>query len=127
MLHRMRKILPALFCFVLTFGVVKAAGAQDTLAGVDLLYPKLAYPEADARTAIKKDDLRFIAVDRYGKDTPGVNGYPRLKNRYGTKFVRQPFRIIPTASQDFSFRIRARAYAEIYNRVLLRHLLRGKR
>jgi len=127
MLRGMRKILPALFCFVLTFGLVKSAAAQDTLAGVDLLYPKLAYPEEDARTAIKKNDLRFIAVDRYGKDTPGVNSYPRLKNHYGTKFVRQPFRIIVTPSQDFSFRIRARAYAEIYNRILVRYLLGGKR
>ena len=126
MLRRMSRILPALFSFVLVFGFVKPAAAQDMLAGVDLLYPQLAHPETDARTAIKKNDLRFIAVDRYGKDTPGVNNYPRLKNHYGTKFVRQPFRIIATSSQDFSFRIRARAYAEIYNRILLRHLLPRK-
>jgi hypothetical protein len=116
----MKTLLPALLLFLLAAG----AGAQDSYPPVDFLHPELAHPEKDARGAIDRRDFRFLTVDRFGKDAPGVNEYPRLKRRYGTRFIKQPFRIITTPSQDFSFRIRARVYAEKYNRVLLDYLLR---
>ncbi len=119
----MRNFLGALLLFAICVSLPAPARAQAAFGGVDLLYPELAHPEEDARAAIKKGDLRFVAIDRYGKDTPGVNRYPQFKRRYGTRFVKQPFRIIATPSQNFSFRIRARAYAETYNAILLRHLL----
>lgn len=122
----MNKLLPALLLCLLGFAVVLPAAGQDTDAGIDLLYPQLAYPEKDVRAAIKKDDLRFVVVDRFGKDAPRVNQYPRLKHFYGTKLPKQPFRIFASKSQDFSFMIRARAYAEVYNRILLQHLLRHR-
>ncbi|MGH8092874.1 MAG: hypothetical protein ACREIF_05320 [Chthoniobacterales bacterium] len=124
MLRGMRLLLPTFA--VLLAGILSpaVARAQDSFAGIDLLYPELAHPDEDARAAIKQGDLRFIAVDRYGKDVPGVERYPRLKQIHGTKFVRQPFRILATPSENFSFNIRARAYAREYNRVILRFVLR---
>jgi len=123
----MNRFLALLIVLVLGSFFLARASGQDSFAGVDLLYPELAHPDDDARRAIKRNDFRFVAVDRYGKDTPGVELYPRLKQHYGTKLVRQRFRIIATPSQDFSFRIRARAYAEEYNGSLLRHLLGRER
>jgi len=119
----MNRLFALLIVFALGFLLLSRAAGQDSFAGVDLLYPQLAHPAKDAQEAIKRGDFRFVAIDRYGKDTPGVEDYPLLKQRYRTKLVRQPFRIIATPSQDFSFRIRARAYAEEYNGILLRHLL----
>jgi len=119
----MNRLLALLVATLALFLLDRAVG-QESVAGIDLLYPELAHPDADARRAIKEGDFRFVAIDRYGKDTPGVERYPRLKQRYGSKLVRQPFRIIASPSQDFSFRIRARAYAQQYNRILLRHLLK---
>jgi hypothetical protein len=118
----MKRILPA----VLLLALAAVAGAQDAAAPVDLLYPELAHPREDASIAIKKRDFRFITVDRFGKDAPAVNHYPRLKRRYGTRFIKQPLRIITTPSDDFSFRIRARAYAQVYNQFLLGYLLKEK-
>jgi hypothetical protein len=112
-------------CALGLFFLSRASG-QDSFAGVDLLYPELAHPDKDAQEAIQRRDFRFVAIDRYGKDTPGLEGHPRLKQRYKTKLVRQPFRIIATPSQDFSFRIRARAYARQYNSILLQYLLKNK-
>jgi len=118
----MKIFLPLFLLLALATG----AGAQDFYAPVDLLYPELAHPEKDVRAAIEKRDFRFLTVDRFGKDAPGVNEYPRLKRRYGTRFIKQPFRIISTPSQEFSFRIRARVYAEKYNTFLRDYLLTVK-
>ena len=123
----MNRLFALLIASALGFFLAGRAARQDSFAGVDLLYPEFAHPDKDAQEAIKRGDFRFVAIDRYGKDTPGVEPYPRLKQHYGTKLVRQRFRIIVTPSQDFSFRIRARAYAEEYNGSLLRHLLGRER
>jgi hypothetical protein len=110
---------------LLAFGCafLPAAAAQDSIAGVDLLYPELAHPSEDAIAAIKRRDYRFITINRQQTIVPGVERFPRMVERHGTKFVRQPFRIFATKSQNFSFKIRSRAYAEEYNRTLLRYLL----
>lgn len=99
------------------------AGAQDSIAGVDLLYPEFAHPREDALAAIGKRDYRFINVDRHGKDVPGLERYPRLVEIYGTRFVKQRFLLFATPSQKFSFILRARAYADEYNQTLLHYLL----
>jgi hypothetical protein len=111
--------------FICALGAVLPAAGQDTFAGVDLLYPELAHPREDAQASIKKRDFRFIAIDRYGQDIPGLEQYPSMRWTYGTRFVRQPFRIFATNSQNFSFAIRARAYAKEYNQTLLHYLLRA--
>ena len=106
---------------------VSFATGQDSFSGVDLLYPELAHPQEDAKAALKQRDFRFIAIDRYGKDVPGLERFPRLKQIHGTKFVRQPFRIFATRSQNFSFALRARAYAHEYNEIIRRYLLERPR
>jgi hypothetical protein len=98
------------------------ANGQDSFSGVDLLYPEFAHPEKDALAAIKRRDCRFIMIDRRGT-VPGVERYPRLKATYGSKFIKQRFRIFATRSQNFSFNLRARTYAHDYNQTLLRYML----
>lgn|GEM_PF-6905123 len=116
----MKRFLPLLLHLVLS----ASALAQDPFAPLDLLYPELAQPREEALAAIKKRDFRFITIDRFGKDAPGANKYPRLKRRYGTQFFKQRQRILTTPSQKFSYRIRLRTYAEKYNQTLLEYLLK---
>lgn len=118
----MHRLLSALLAFALGLALVPHANGQD-FPGVDLLYPEFAHPEQDALAAIEKRDFRFITVDRHGKVAPGVERYPRLVEIHGTKFIKQRFRIFATSSQKFSFALRARAYADDYNRTVLRYLL----
>lgn len=120
----MMRLASAALVFVLMATI--SLRAQDLINGVDLLYPELAHPTEDAEKAIKQRDFRFVTVDRYGRDAPGVERYPGLKKKYRTKVVRQHLRLIVSRSQKFSFRIRARAYAEQYNRLLLRYLQKEK-
>ncbi len=110
-------------CWIALVTASSATG-QASFPGVDLLYPEFAHPAPDARAAIEKRDFRFITVDRHGKDVPGMERYPRVVETHGTKVVRQPLRIVATASQNFSFALRARVYATEYNRTVLRHLLK---
>jgi hypothetical protein len=111
-----------LLVVVLALGIASAAAAQESFAGIDLLYPSLAHPREDAQAAIKKRDFRFLIIDRSAKEVPGLEKHQNLRWIYGTKFVRRPF-VFANSSQIFSFNIRGRAYAEQYNRVLLDHLL----
>ena len=120
----MNRLLCALLIALVGLASPPFVLSQDSFSGVDLLYPGLAHPARDAREAIKRDDLRFIAIDRFGKDVPGLEHFPRFQQIRGTKFVRQPFQIFATRSQNFSFALRARTYAREYNSVILRHLLK---
>jgi len=115
----MHRFLPLLLFFLLLPG----ASGQNFAGEIDLLYPEFAHPQADALRAIEKRDYRFIHVDRHGKDVPGLERYPRLVEAHGTQFVRQRLLLFATASEKFSFRLRARAYAREYNETLLRYLL----
>lgn len=123
----MHGLLRALLILAVGLAFPSFALGQESFSGVDLLYPELAHPQEDAEQAIKQRDFRFIAIDRYGKDAPGVERFPRLKEIHGTKFVRQRFRIFANSSQNFSFALRARAYAHDYNRAILRYLLKQPR
>ena len=117
----MQRLLTALL--LLTVGLAPVSRASGQNAGVDLLYQEFAHPREDAFAAIEKRDYRFINVDRHGKDVPGLERYPRLVEIHGTRFVKQRFRIFASPSQNFSFSIRARVYAEEYNQTLLHYLL----
>ncbi|MDQ3545911.1 MAG: hypothetical protein M3429_05250, partial [Verrucomicrobiota bacterium] len=61
------------------------------------------------------------------RTTPGIERYPRLKEIYGVKVIKQRFRIFATRSQNFSFGLRARAYAHDYNQTLLEYLLKRRK
>jgi hypothetical protein len=99
------------------------ANAQlERLEQIDLQRHGLANPEQDCAAAIKRHDLRFIGLDREGRDTPGTERYRRIVRRQGVKFVKQPFWLFPTASDRFSFNLRARDYALRYNTMLLTYL-----
>lgn len=125
LLAPMKRLLPLLLIFGV--GIVRAplACGQEAFTGVDLLYPEFAHPGEDALAAIKRRDFRFIMIDRRGT-VPGVERFPQLKAIYGTKFIRQRFRIFASRSQNFSFSLRARTYAHDYNQALVRYLLEGR-
>lgn len=118
----MKHCFAALLTLVLGLALTQPAGGQDLISGVDLRYPEFAHPEKDAATAIGRRDFRFIAVDRARRIVPGAERYRRLQKAYGTKVVPQHLRLFPSASQNFSFSLRARAYAEQYNLTLATYL-----
>ncbi len=124
LLPPMKRLLPVLLIFAVGFARIPLAKGQVSFpgAGVDLLYPEFAHPQEDAIAAIKRRDFRFIMIDRR-ETVPGVEHYPQLKATYGTKFIKQRFRIFATRSQNFSFNLRARTYAHDYNQTLVRYLL----
>jgi hypothetical protein len=117
-----------LFCFLSIVLIVVSqspVAAQEAGAGVgiDLLYPEFAHPREDVAAAIKRDDLRFIAIDRARKVVPGMPHSGKLLRRYGVRHIRQRFRLFPSRSENFSYNLRARAYAEAYNMTLAKYLL----
>ena len=117
----MNRCLAARILLLVGLTLASPLAAQDSFEGVDLLYPEFAHPRADARAAIERGDLRFVATDRH-RTTPGVERYGRLKEIYGTKIIRQRFRLFPSRSDNFSFNLRARTYATEYNQTLLQYL-----
>lgn len=123
LLAPMNRFLAACMLLLIGWTLVSPTNGQDSFPGVDLLYPEFAHPQEDAQAAIKRRDFRFITTDRH-KTVPGVERYPRLKAIYGTRFIKQRLRIFATGSQNFSFDLRARAYAYAYNQTLLRYLLK---
>jgi hypothetical protein len=120
----MHRFLPLLLVFLL---IPSAPGQEAAVGGIDLLYPEFAHPREDAFAAMEKHDYRFVNVDRHGKDVPGTERYGRFVEIYGTRFVKQRFRIFATPSQNFSFILRARVYAREYNDTVLHYLLQKSR
>src|SRR5580765_1281495 len=80
----MNRLQSALLIFLIGLAPAPLAGAQDSLLGVDPLYPEFAHPREDAFAAIKKRDYRFINVDRHGKDVPGMEHFGHFVEIYGT-------------------------------------------
>jgi hypothetical protein len=82
-----------------------------------------ADPNADLQAAIKKGDLRFLAIKGYTLTVPGVEDY---KSKYANKYS---YRILEGTSdvvngpEDLRFQSIAQRYAEKYNRLLLKHIL----
>jgi hypothetical protein len=118
----MNRFQSALLIFLIGLAPAPLARAQDSVLGVDPLYPEFAHPREDAFAAIEKRDYRFINVDRHGKDVPGLERYARFVEIYGMRPVKQRFLLFATPSQKFSFILRARAYAEEYNQTVLHYL-----
>lgn len=100
-----------------------AAQEAGVGVGIDLLYPEFAHPRADVAASIKRDDLRFIATDRARKIVPGMEHSRNLLRRYRVKHIRQRFRLFPSRSENFSYNLRAEAYAREYNLTLKEYLL----
>jgi hypothetical protein len=123
----MERLLPTLLTFVFGFSLLLPASGQEALPEIDLLYPDFAHPQRDADGAIKHRDFRFITMDRIGEVVPGVERYPRLKGLYGMKLLKQHLHLFASASEKFSFDLRARAYAEQYNRTRVGYLLAHQR
>jgi len=117
----MKTLLPVFLILGIGFVRVPLGNGQDSFSGVDLLYPEFAHPREDALAAVERRDFRFIMIDRQGT-VPGLERYPQLEAAYGTKFIKQRFRIFATRSQNFSFNLRARTYAHDYNQTLIRYL-----
>jgi hypothetical protein len=118
----MNRFQCALLIFLIGSVSASVAGAQDSLLGIDPLYPEFAHPHEDAFAAIEKRDFRFINIDRHGKDVPGLEHYGRFVELHGTKFLKQRFLPPMTSSRKFSYLLRARAYAEAYNQTILHYL-----
>lgn len=82
-----------------------------------------ADPNADLQVAIKKGDLRFLAIRGYTVIVPGVEDY---KSKYASKYS---YRILEGTSdvvngpEDLRLQSVAQRYAEKYNRLLLKHIL----
>ena len=100
----MNRFLPACTLLFIGWTLVLPTNGQDAFSGVDLLYPEFAHPQEDARAAIARRDLRFVATDRR-HTAPGVERYPRLKEINGTKVIKQRFRIFASRSQNFSWHL----------------------
>jgi hypothetical protein len=122
MIPRIHRVLPVFMLVACGWTFAPSARAQDSLLGVDPLYPEFAHPREDAFAAIEKRDFRFINVDRHGKDVPGLERYARFVEIYGMRPVKQRFLLFASPSQKFSFILRARAYAEEYNQTVLHYL-----
>ncbi|MBA2434209.1 MAG: hypothetical protein H0V54_03820 [Chthoniobacterales bacterium] len=60
----MNRYLVACIFFFLGMTLVRPVHAQDSFAGIDLLYSEFAHPREDALRAIKQRDYRFVATDR---------------------------------------------------------------
>lgn len=100
-----------------------AAQVAGVGVGIDLLYPEFAHPREDVAASIKQDDLRFIATDRARKVVPGMEHSRSLLRRYRVRHIKQRFFLFPTRSENFSYNLRAEAYARKYNLALKQYLL----
>jgi len=119
----MNRFQCALLIFLIGLVSAPLASAQEAIiGGVDTLYREFAHPREDALRAIKRRDFRFIAIDRHGKDVPGLEKYGRFVELYGTRFLKQRFLPPVTTSRQFSYLLRSRAYAQEYNETILHYL-----
>ena len=112
---------------VLVFLSALPAAGQESFPGIDLLYPQFAHPQRDAAVAIRHRDFRFVTMDRIGEVVPGVEWYPHLKAIYGLKLLKAHLHLFASASEKFSFDLRARAYALQYNQAMIDYLLAHQR
>lgn len=80
-----------------------------------------ADPCHDAASAIARGDFRYLIMNDIGTFVPGLdsNADQDLAEQHGTK----AFTDVTDGSDEKELR-RARNYAEIYNRLITRHLLK---
>jgi hypothetical protein len=88
---------------------------------------KDANPVDDANEAIRRNDLRFLAVRGYAVTVPGIDDY---HERFAEKYK---YRIIegttdtPKDNEGFKLQDRASEYAKSYNRVIRDYLGGGNK
>lgn len=119
----MKSYLASLALLILAGAALQPLTAQDLTGKIDLLYPEFAHPDRDVAKSIERRDFRFLAVDRARQVVPGMEHGRRLRRIYGVRFLRQRLRLFPTRSQNFSYDLRAQAYAEEYNLTLAKYVL----
>jgi hypothetical protein len=95
-------------------------------SSVELRRLKDANPADDAKEAIHRNDLRFLAVRGYTITVPGINDY---QERFATKYK---YRIIEGTSdavrndEDRKLQNSAVEYAKAYNLVIRDYLAKQK-
>jgi hypothetical protein len=79
----------------------------------------LDHAEADANEAISHGDLRFLAVQGYSLEIPGVTGdVSKIEATYGIKFLSGTSDVIEN-NEHQRLDVNAREYALRYNKTLL--------
>lgn len=86
----------------------------------DLRRYETADPDVDLKAAIKKDDLRFKAINGYGVHVPGVQDEGSIK-KYGTDIINGTSDVIDSYEHGRLMTI-AQHYSEHYNMALLNHI-----
>ena len=85
-----------------------------------------ASPTTDANEAVRRNDLRFLAIKGYAVTVPGVEDYDeRFSLRYGYRIIEGTTDAI-RSDQDRRIQEAAVAYATAYNRVIREYVLERK-
>src|SRR5437879_1557880 len=123
------RLWPALqICFVIIFCSSCMNHERATIAShietnsIELVTLKDASPTHDANVAIRRNDLRFLAVMGYTITVPGIDDY---HERFSTK---HKYRIIEGTSDDGDRKLQniAIEYAKSYNLVIRDYLAEHK-
>lgn len=81
-----------------------------------------ADPAADVCAALARGDKRFLMIADIAERVPGTEERPDVTSKYGTRFIQGTSDAAPAIVEDNAY-----DYADVYNRLLLRHLiLRGE-
>lgn len=76
-----------------------------------------ADPVEDLHAALRRGDTRFIGILDIAEDVPGAEQRPDAVTKYGVRYVQGTSDTTP-----YNIGMNAYDYAEIYNRLLIRHL-----
>ena len=76
-----------------------------------------ADPVHDLALSVKAGDLRFVGVKNMGEFIPGGEDQGTLTAKFGVKYVEGSDDTDPKPDVDAAFE-----YAQIYNRLLIRHI-----
>jgi hypothetical protein len=101
-------------------------GQQQNSKGVtaELRATRTADPRAEVRKAIKRGDLRFLAVGGFGAMVPGVPGGPNpVVEIRGARIISGTGDALESEEQ-LRLQPIAEKYAALYNRLLFDHLMR---
>jgi hypothetical protein len=89
--------------------------------GLTLEYVQSADPAADCRAAVAAGDLRFVGVMNVGLTVPGAPDYRKRYSKHGVKVISGTTDALE-GRRALDRQLRARRYAETYNRLLIEHL-----
>jgi hypothetical protein len=79
----------------------------------------LTDPTSEAKAALERGDRRFLAVQGFSTEAPGVEDF-HMVDRNGIVIIDDTTDYISTLTQSY-FKERARDYANDYNRYILEH------